>query len=83
MQKAKFRDDRAVLALMFTYLAPFFPFAGHFIGVISVENVSGKAFRILGLLDESKGRWVVKQDFQGNFMANGTWFFFFFFDLLD
>ena len=60
---------------MFTYLAPFFPFVGHLIGVISAEKVSDKAFRILGLLDESKGRWVVKQDFQGNFMANVTWFF--------
>ena len=46
------------MTLMFTYLAPFSPFAGHFIGVISVENVSRKAFRILGLLDESKGYMV-------------------------
>ena len=60
-----------------------FLFAGHLVGFILEENVSGKAFRILGLLDESKGRWVVKQDFQGNFMANGTWFFPIFFDLLD
>ena len=36
-------------------------FVGHLVG-ISVENVFGKAFRILGL-DERKGRWVVEQDF--------------------
>ena len=34
----------------------------------------GKAFRILGL-DERKGRWVVKQDFQGYFWVNVTSFF--------
>jgi len=38
----------------------------------------GKAFRILGL-DERKGRWVVKQDFKGNFQVHVTSFFFAFF----
>lgn len=36
-----------------------------------------KAFRILGF-DERKGRWVVKQDFHGNFLGlkvTCTWFF--------
>ena len=33
-----------------------------------------KAFRILGL-DERKGRWVVEQDFHGNFVVNVTLFF--------
>ena len=37
-------------------------------------KVFGKAFRILGL-GERKGRWVVKQDFHGNFRVNVTWFF--------
>ena len=68
---------------MFTYLAPFFAFAGHLVGFISVGRVSGKAFAILGSLDERKGRWVVKQDFQGNFMVNVTWFFPIFSGLLD
>ena len=41
-----------------------------------------KAFRILGL-DERKGRWVVEQDFHGNFQVNVTWFFDFFSGVLD
>ena len=36
-----------------------------FLGLVSGKSF-GKAFRILGL-DERKGRWVVKQDFQGYF----------------
>jgi len=51
--------------LTFPFLLLFLPhfclFAGHLVG-ISVENVFGKAFRILGL-DERKGRWVVEKDF--------------------
>ena len=41
-----------------------------------------KAFRILGL-GERKGRWVVEQDFHGNFQVNVTWFFDFFSGVLD
>ena len=37
-------------------------------------KVFGKAFRIL-VLDERKGRWVVKQDFHGNFWVNVICFF--------
>ena len=37
-------------------------------------KVFRKAFRILGL-DERKGRWVVEQDFHGNFRGNVKWFF--------
>ena len=37
-------------------------------------NVFRKALRILGL-DERKVRWVVEQDFHGNFQVNITWFF--------
>ena len=40
------------------------------------------AFRILGL-DERRGRWVVEQDFHGNFLVNVTWFFVFFSGVLD
>ena len=42
-----------------------------------VGKVLGKALTILGL-DERKARWVVKQDFHGNFWVNVTWFFAFF-----
>ena len=32
--------------------------------------------KLLGVgLGERKGRWVVKQDFRGNFQGNVTWFF--------
>ena len=41
-----------------------------------------KAFRTLGL-GERKCRWVVEQDFHGNFQVNVTWFFAFFSGLLD
>ena len=45
-------------------------------------KVFRKAFRILGL-DERKGRWVVEQDLPGNFQVYVTWFFDFFFGVLD
>ena len=36
----------------------------------------GKGFRILPGLVENKVRWVVEQDFHGNFQANFPCFFF-------
>ena len=36
-------------------------------------RVFRKAFRILGL-GERKGRWVMGQDFHGDFQVNVTWF---------
>ena len=60
----------------------FFSFAGHLVGFILVGKVFRKAFRILGL-GERKGRWVVEQDFHGNFQVDVTWFFAFFSGLLD
>ena len=33
-----------------------------------------KAFRILGL-GERKGRWVMEEDFHGDFQVLVTWFF--------
>ena len=36
-------------------------------------RVFRKAFRILGLA-ESKGRWVMGQDFHGDFQVLVTWF---------
>ena len=38
---------------------------------ISVGNVFGKAFRFLGL-DARKGKWMVEQDFHGDFRVNVT-----------
>ena len=66
----------------FAFLASFFFLAGHLVGFILVGNVIRKTFRILRL-DERKGRWVVKQDFHGNFRVNVTWFFAFFSGVLD
>ena len=43
-------------------------------------NVSGKAFRVLGL-DERQDRSVVEQDFDGNFRVIATCFFFWPFSL--
>ena len=54
-----------------------FSFTGHLEGFILVGKVLGKAFRILGS-DERKGRWVVEQDFHGNFWVNVKCFFSFF-----
>ena len=45
-------------------------------------RVLRKTFRIFGL-DERKGRWVVEQDFHANFQVNVTWFFAFFYGVLD
>ena len=64
------------------FLPHFFSLAGHLVGFILVGKVLEKAFRILGL-DERKGRWVVEQDFHGNFQVNVAWFFAFFSGVLD
>ena len=77
------KSDTRVLTFTFRFL--FFPlfllflphfssFAGHLVDFILVGKVFRKAFKILGL-DERKGRWVVEQDFHGNFHVNVTWFF--------
>ena len=62
----------------------FFLLLGILVGFILVGNVFGKAFRILGL-DERKGRWVVQQDFHGDFQVNVliTWCFSFSSGVLD
>ena len=69
------------LFFRFSYLI-FSPLAGHLVGFILVGKVLGKTFRILGL-NERKVRWVVEQDFHGNFQWNVTWFFAFFSGVLD
>ena len=45
-------------------------------------KVVRKAFRILEF-DERTGRWVVEQDFHGNFQVDVTFFFVFFSGVLD
>ena len=83
-----FKSDSAVLTFTFLFLSSslfslflallfFCLLQGHLVGFILVGRVFRKVFRILGL-DETKGRWVVEQDFPGNFQANVTWFFAFF-----
>ena len=47
-----------------------------------MERVFRKAFRILGL-GESKGRWVMEQDFHGDLQVNLAWFFAVFSGILD
>ena len=86
-----FKSDTGVLTFTFHFLSSLFfhfsflilfSFAGHLMGFILVGKVFRKGFRILGL-DERKGRWVVEQDFHGNFRANVTSFFAFFSTVLD
>ena len=97
MQKAKFRvfwglkvtlqsllelfSFSPLLFFRFSCLI-FFSLAGHLVGFILVGRVFRKAFKILGL-GERKGRWVMEQDFHGNFQVNVTWFFAFFSGVLD
>ena len=45
-------------------------------------RVFRKALRILGL-GERKGRWVMEQDFHGDFQVNVTWLFACFSGVLD
>ena len=85
------KSDTAVLTFTFRFLSSppfslflphFFSFAGHLVGFILMGKVFRKAFRILEF-DERKGRWVVGQDFHGNFLVNVTWFVAFFSGVLD
>ena len=79
-QKAKFRF---LSSLLFSLFSPHYLFLLldinrlHFGGKVFL-----KAFRILGLV-ERKGRWVVEQDFYGNFRVNVAWFLAFFSCLHD
>ena len=75
-----FKSDTSVLTFSFHFLSSpllslflphFFSFAGHLVGFILVGKGFGNAFTILGL-DQRKGRWVVKQDYRGNFRVNVT-----------
>ena len=77
-----FKSDTAILSFTFRFLSSplvslflphVFSFAGHLVGFILVGKALRKAFRILGL-GERKGRWVVEQDFHGNFRVKITWF---------
>ena len=68
--------------LFFRFSCPFFSLAGHLVGFILVGKVFRKALRILGL-DERKGRWVMEQDFHGDFQVLVTWLFASFSGVLD
>ena len=81
-QKAKFLLFAFSPPSFFAFLASFLAFAGHSVGFILVEKGFRKAVKILGL-DERKGKWVVEQDFHGNFRVNITWFFAFSSGVLD
>ena len=89
-QKAKFRHSSldfyfslSLLPSFFAFLASFFfSLAGHLVGFILVGRVFRKAVRILGL-GERKGRWVMEQDFHGDFQVLVTWFFASFSGVLD
>ena len=71
------------LALCFCFSCLiFFFFAEHLVGFILVGNVFRKALMI-SELDKRKVRWVMEQDFHGNFQVNVTWFFAFFSGVLD
>ena len=86
-----FKSDTAVLTFTFRFLSSllfslflphFFSLAGHLVGFNLVGRVFRKAFRILGL-GERKGRWVMEQDFHGDFQVNVSWFFASFSGVLD
>ena len=86
-----FKSDTAVLTFTFPFLSSprfwlflliFFSLAGHLLGFILMGRVFRKAFRILGL-GESKGRWVMEQDFHGDLQVNLAWFFAVFSGILD
>ena len=75
-----YKSDTEVFTFTFCFLSSplfslfltyFFSFAKHLVGFILMGKVFKKAFRILEL-DERKGRWVVEQDFHGNFQVNVT-----------
>ena len=73
----------SLLPSFFAFLASFFfSLAGHLVDFILVGRAFRKAFRILGL-GERKGRWVMEQDFHGDFQVKVTWFFACFSGVLD
>ena len=86
-----FQSDTAVLTFTFRFLSSllfslflphFFSLSGHLVGFNLVGRFFRKAFRILGL-GERKGRWLMEQDFEGDFQVNVTWFFASFSGVLD
>ena len=82
-RKQNFDISLSLLPSFFAFLASlFFSLAGHLVGFILVGTVFRKAFRILGL-GERKGRWVMEQDFHGDFQVLVTWFFASFSGVID
>ena len=84
LRSSGMRRKRFLSSLLFSLFLPhfFFSLAGHLVGFILVGRVFRKAFRILGL-GEWKGRWVMEQDFHGDFQVLVTWFFASFSGVLD
>ena len=68
------KDIELGLDFYFRFLSsPIFSLlAGYLVGFILVGNVLGKTFRILGLNERKSSRWVMEQDFLGNFRGNVT-----------
>ena len=65
-----------LLPSCFTFLCPIFSSVWHLPGVILIQNVLGKFFRIVGL-EGRKCRRLVEQDFHWNFLVNFLYFFHF------
>ena len=76
------KQNFKISSLFLLFLPHFFSLAGHLVGFILAGIVFRKDFRILGL-GERKGRWVMEQDFHGDFQVNVTWFFACFSGALD
>ena len=91
MQNISLRSSGTLRKQKSAFSPPYFfcfsCFLFFFCCVFSRLHFGGKSFYYLALrilrLDERKGRWVVEQDFHGNFRVNVTWFFAFFFSVLD
>ena len=90
-QLAKFGHAQKAKFLLFAFSPPFFFRFSCLIFFFSCwafsrlhfgRRVFRKAFRILGL-GERKGRWVMEQDFHGDFQVLVTWFFASFSGVLD
>ena len=72
-QKAKFTFRFLSCPLFSLFLPHFFSLAGHLVGLVLVERVFRKAFRILGL-GERKGRWVMDKIFREIFRSRSRGF---------
>ena len=74
----EFYFSLSLLSTFYAFCCLIYYIAGILVGFILV----GKAVRTLGL-NERKGRWVVEQNFHGNFQVNVTPVFTLFSGVLD